>query len=113
MAKTANGTNDGKGKKKITPRAVGAAAKPAANGIPKGTADAPATTVELRARVRGEVFIRLRVLDPSYTAEKLAQMLNAGNASWEVGARARYHRIEKNGKVIAEIELADEDTRWE
>ena len=33
--------------------------------------------------------------------------------AWDTGDSARYHRIEKGGKVIAEIEYADEDTRWE
>jgi hypothetical protein len=69
--------------------------------------------VELRARVKGEVFIRLRVLDPAYTAGKFAHPLNDGHASWDVGGSARYRRIEKNRKVIAEIEYAGEDNGWE
>ena len=27
--------------------------------------------------------------------------------------QARYHRVKKNGRVIAEIEYADEDCQWE
>ena len=69
--------------------------------------------VELRAEVRGEVTIRLRVFDPVYTPKKLAKLLNRGNAMWDVGNGARYHHIEDGGKVVAEIEFADEDWHWE
>jgi len=82
-----------------------AAHEPVANGTSQ--------TIDLRAKVRGEVLIRLRVFDPAYTARKIVRLLNAGNASWDVGEVARYYRIERGGKVIAQIEYADEDTHWE
>jgi hypothetical protein len=85
--------------------ANGSAKQPAANGTPH--------TVDLRAQVSGAVTVRLRVLDPAYTAKRVARLLNAGNASWDVGDPARYHRIQVGGRVIAEIEFADEDTRWQ
>jgi hypothetical protein len=43
----------------------------------------------------------------------LARLLNAGNALWDVGDLARYHQIGKGGKVIAQLEQADEDINWE
>jgi hypothetical protein len=108
-----NGTSDKKGKKKpAAAPAVETVAPPTRNGNQKAAAD-ETITVELRARVRGDVFIRLRVLHPAYSAEKIAKLLNEGNAQWDVGDSARYHRIEKGGKFIAEIEYADEDTYWE
>ena len=70
-------------------------------------------SVSLLARVKGRVYLRLRVLDPHYTAEDIADLLNAGNDSWEGVEAARYHRIKKHGRVIAEIEFADEDLQWE
>ena len=95
------------------PAARSVAAK-SANGVaPELTANGTPQTLDLRAKVRGEVLIRLRVLDPAYTAARIVKMLNAGNASWDVGQIARYYRIEKGGKVIAQIEYADEDTHWE
>ena len=63
--------------------------------------------------MKGKVYLRLRVLDPHYTAEDIAELLNAGNESWEGGEAARSHRFKKNGRVIAEIEYADEDCQWE
>jgi len=44
------------------------------------------------------------VFDSGYSAQKIAKLLNSGNVSWDVGTGARYHRVEKNGKLIAEIE---------
>src|SRR4051794_5765061 len=82
-----------------------------ASRVPDGTE--PPEVVELYAQVRGEVRIRMKLLDPNYTAEKLAKLLNAGNALWDVGDPARYHRVEKGGKLIAELEYVDEDTHWE
>jgi hypothetical protein len=70
-------------------------------------------TVTLRARVKGKAVIRLLVHNSSYTAEDIAELLNRGNEAWEGGEGARYHRIKKNGRVIAEIEFADEDIQWE
>jgi hypothetical protein len=112
MARNGAGADDKSGKKKKSTRAA-KAAPPNGNGSPRVAATEPGTTVALRARVKGEVFLRLRVLHPAYTAEKIARLLNEGNGAWDAGASARYHCIEKAGKVIAEIEYADEDTRWE
>jgi hypothetical protein len=90
-----------------------AAAKPSVNGTSRATiSEETSTVVHLRAKVRGQVLIRLRVLDRRYTADKIVRLLNAGNALWDVGDPARYHRIQKDGKVIAEIEYADEDIEW-
>jgi hypothetical protein len=89
-----------------------AAAKQSANGTSGSTSEEAPVIVQLRAKVRGRVFIRLRVLDRRYTADKIVRLLNAGNALWDVGDPARYHRIQKDGKVIAEIEYADEDFEW-
>ena len=89
-----------------------AATRAAVAVLPDGAPEVP-ETVELLARVTGEVRIRLRVLDAHYTAEKLAKLLNAGNPMWDVGDLARYHRIAKGGKVVAELEFADEDVNWE
>lgn len=91
--------------KKATTRAAVAVLPAGAPAVPE--------TVELRARITGEVRIRLRILDAHYTAEKLAKLLNAGNPMWDVGDLARYHRIVKGGKVVAELEFADEDFNWE
>jgi hypothetical protein len=104
MTKKAERASGKNGAKKATTRAA-VAVLPATPAVPE--------TVELRARVKGEVRIRLRVLDPHYTAEKLAKLLNAGNPTWDVGDLARYHRIEKGGKVVAELEFADDDVYWE
>jgi hypothetical protein len=112
MARNGDGAGDKSGKKKNSTRAA-EAAQPNGNGSPRVASPETVTTVALRARVKGEVFLRLRVLHPAYTAEKIAQLLNEGNGAWDAGDSARYHRIEKGGKVIAEIEYADEDTRWE
>jgi hypothetical protein len=83
------------------------------NGKQGPAPDAAPGTVELRAQVTGEVIIRLRLVDPSCTAKKLADLLNRGNAVWDVGDPARYHRIAKGGRVLAEIEDADEYIDWE
>jgi hypothetical protein len=83
------------------------------NGQDRATAKEGPQTVELRARITGEVLIRLRVLDPRCTPEMLARLLNAGNALWDVGDLARYHQIGKGGKIVAELEQADEDINWE
>ncbi len=71
------------------------AAKQGVNGTSKDTSEQVPIIVPLRAKVRGQVYIRLRVLDRKYTAEKIVQLLNAGNALWDVGDPARYHRIVK------------------
>ena len=92
------------GTKKATTGGAVAVLPAAAPAVPE--------TVELRARITGEVRLRLRVLDGHYTAEKLAKLLNAGNSTWDVGDLARYHRIVKGGKVVAELEFADEDFNW-
>ena|SRR5438132_5084493 len=91
---------------------LSAASKQTMNGTSRATPEEAPTIVHLRAKVRGRVVIRLRVLDRRYTADKIVQLLNAGNALWDVGDPARYHRIKKDGKVIAEIEHADEDIQW-
>jgi hypothetical protein len=107
--KTTNGKLDKADKKRNeteTPR-------PATNGTLAPHLAEPAKIIELNARVKGEVLIRLKVFDSGYSAQKIAKLLNSGNVSWDVGPGARYHRVEKNGKLIAEIELADEDTYWE
>jgi hypothetical protein len=105
MAKNAEKTSTKNSAKKATTRSAVAVLPAPAPGVPE--------TVELRARVTGEVRLRLRVLDARYTAEKIAKLLNAGNQTWDVGDLARYHRIEKGGKVVAELEYADEDVNWE
>jgi hypothetical protein len=113
MPTNANGAINKIGKKSPV-AGVATAVKPApANGIEEPVPPPTPVTVELRARVKGEVFIRLRVLDPRYSAARIVRMLNEGNTTWNVENAARYHRIQKNGKVIAEIEYADEDTYWE
>ena len=87
--------------------------KPAPKPARAPVADELPISVSLLARVKGKVYLRLRVLDPHYTAEDVAKLLNAGNESWEGAEGARYHRVKKNGRVIAEIEFADEDFQWE
>lgn len=90
-----------------------APAQGAARKTPELPTNGTPATIELRAQLKGEVFIKLRILDATYTAEKIAKLLNAGNALWDVGDAARYHRIEHRGKLIAEIQYADEDMHWE
>lgn len=70
-------------------------------------------SVTLRARVKGDVLIRLRIVDKSYSAEDIAELLNKGNESWEGIQAARYHRVMKGARIIAEIEFADENIHWE
>ena len=105
MTKKADRASSRNGSKKATTRVAVAVLPAPTPGVPE--------TVELTARVTGEVRIRLRVHDAHYTAEKLAKLLNAGNPTWDVGDLARYHRIEKGGKVVAELEDADEEVNWE
>ncbi|HLN30043.1 MAG TPA: hypothetical protein VK395_20035 [Gemmataceae bacterium] len=112
MANKMNGVADPKAGLAVLVNGAAATAPTASGSDSANTNEAP-LTIGLRARVRGEVAIRLRVIDPRYTAEKIARLLNQGNPSWDVGRRARYYQIEKNGHVIAEIEYADEDTHWE
>jgi len=112
MANKMNGVADQKAILALLANAAAATAS-SANGTQKAKTKERPLTIALRAKVVGEVSIRLRVVDRNYTAEKIARLLNQGNASWDVGRSARYHQIEKNGKVIAEIECADEDTHWE
>jgi hypothetical protein len=104
---------NGKADKTDTKRNGAEAPKATISGTLAPNLGTPAKIVELCARVKGEVLIRLKVFDSGYSAQKIARLLNSGNVSWDVGTGARYHRVEKNGKLIAEIELADEDTYWE
>jgi hypothetical protein len=97
-------------KKAVLSKPKRAAAK---SGRSATTVDDLPVSVSLLARMKGKVYLRLRVLDPHYTAGDIAALLNAGNESWEGGEGARYHRVKKHGRVIAEIEYADEDVQWE
>src|SRR5208282_801016 len=92
----ANKINEVADQKAIVALLANAAAATASstNGTHNANTDERPLTIALRARVRGEVAIRLRVVDPKYTAEKLARLLNQGNAAWDVGRRARYYQIE-------------------
>jgi len=112
MANKMNGVTDPKASLALLANQAAATA-PSTNGTPNTLPNEEPLTIALRARVRGEVAIRLTVIDSKYTAEKIARLLNQGNASWDVGRRARYYQIEKHGKVIAEIEYADEETYWD
>ena len=112
MANKMNGVADPKASLAVLVNAAAATA-PTASGTEDAHPNEKPLTIASRARVRGEVAIRLTVIDPRYTAEKIARLLNQGNPSWDVGRRARCYQIEKNGRVIAEIEYADENTHWD
>ncbi|HLN27865.1 MAG TPA: hypothetical protein VK395_08980 [Gemmataceae bacterium] len=88
MANKMNGVADQKAIVALLANAAAATAR-STNGTHNAITNERPLTIALRARVR-EVAIRLRVVDPKYTAEKIARLLNQGNASWDVGRRARY-----------------------